>query len=181
MAEAARSILEKVQVTKRSIQIRLCATGLKHELGFTASAAADFKDPTDHPPSLHRNTTMMDPLEITLTSHLLRCGKQIKLVLSQDPTEPVKANPHLIDMVGKTRRWFDGLTSGRYQTLRSIANEEQCDKSYVSRLLSVAFLAPDIVERILTGNHKATLTPERLRKACPLPVGWDEQRALLID
>ena len=75
----------------------------------------------------------------------------------------------------------EGLTSGQYPTLRSIATEEQCDRSYVSRLLSVAFLAPDIVERILIGDHAATLTPERLRKACPLPTTWEEQRAMLLD
>ena len=84
-------------------------------------------------------------------------------------------------MIGKARQWYVGLTSGRYPTLRSIAQEERCDKSYVSRLLSVAFLAPDIVERILTGDHPATLTPERLRKACPLPLRWNEQRAMLLN
>ena len=75
----------------------------------------------------------------------------------------------------------EGLISGRYTTLRSIATEERCDKSYVSCLLSVAFLAPDIFERILIGDHAATLTPERLRKACPLPQRWDEQRVTLLD
>ncbi len=130
---------------------------------------------------MHHAVVATDPLEITLVSHLIRCGKQVKLVLGQDPSEPPNANPKLIDMVVKTRRWFEGLSSGHYQSLRSIASDEQFDKSYVSRLLSVAFLAPDIVERILTGDHSATLTPERLRKACPLPLLWDEQRALLID
>jgi len=48
-------------------------------------------------------------------------------------------------------------------------------------LTTLAFLAPDIVERIVTGDHAATLTPERLRKACPLPRGWDEQRVLLLN
>ena len=46
--------------------------------------------------------------------------------------------------------------------------------------MSIAFLAPDIVERILIGNHSATLTPERLRKACPLPLRWDDQRSMLL-
>lgn len=116
-----------------------------------------------------------------ITSHLLRCGKQVKLVLGHGSGGSLKSNPQLIEMISKARRWYDGLTSGRYPTLRLIAQEEQYDKSYVSRLLSVAFLAPDIVERMLTGDHPATLTPERLRKACPLPPRWDEQRAMLLD
>jgi hypothetical protein len=68
-----------------------------------------------------------------------------------------------------------------YPTVRAIADVETCDKSYVSRLLSIALLAPDIVKRILTGDHAATLTPERLRKACPLPARWENQRAMLLD
>ncbi len=115
-----------------------------------------------------------------INSHLLRCGKHVKLVLGSGPDEPQKVNPQLVDMIVRTRRWYEGLASGRYPTLRSIAVEERCDKSYVSRLLSVAFLAPDIVVRILIGDHTATLTPERLRKACPLPAGWDEQRAACL-
>lgn len=122
-----------------------------------------------------------DPLRIAIASHLLRCGKQVKLVLGHDPAEQPEPNPGLVEMVLQARRWVAGITSGRFTSLRAIATEEHCDKSHVSRLLTLAFLAPDIVERILTGNHAATLTPERLRKACPLPLLWAEQRALLID
>jgi len=120
-------------------------------------------------------------MDVVVRSHLQRCGKQVKSVLGQSPDEPAKANPQLVEMVIRTRRWFDGLTSGRYPALRAIAEEERCDKSYASQLLSVAFPAPDIVERNLTINHAATRTPERLCKACPLPMRWCEQRAALID
>ncbi len=129
----------------------------------------------------HDENAVGSCLRIVITSHLLRCGKQVKLVLGAELDEHRKANPQLVDMIVRTRRWYEGLISGRYPTLRSNAAEEQCDKSYVSRLLSIAFLAPDIVERILMGDHAATLTPERLRKACPLPARWEEQRAALLD
>ena len=61
------------------------------------------------------------------------------------------------------------MNSGKHLTSRAISDEENLDKSYVRRLLSLAFLASDIVERILSGDHSATLTPERLRKSRPLP------------
>ena len=111
----------------------------------------------------------------------MRCGKQVKLILTNDPDAPRNINEKLVEMIAKPRRWYEGLMSGKYPTLRAIANDENLDKSYVRRLLSLAFLAPDIVERILTGEHTATLTPERLRKACPLPISWDDQRAMLVD
>jgi len=49
----------------------------------------------------------------------------------------------------------------------------------VSRRISLAFLAPDIVEQIMSGTKPLEITPERLKQVCPLPVSWDEQRALL--
>jgi hypothetical protein len=45
--------------------------------------------------------------------------------------------------------------------------------------VQLAFLAPDILEQIITGDHSHLLKPERLRKACPLPMDWQDQRALL--
>ena len=121
-----------------------------------------------------------NPLLFTINSHFLRSGKQVKLILGNEKNEAAEPSPRLGAMVGKTRHWFDGLKSGCYPTIKYIAIKENCDKSYVGRLISIAFLAPDIVERILRGNHSATLTPERLRKACPLPLRWEDQRALLL-
>ncbi|MCH8998147.1 MAG: hypothetical protein IID48_07745 [Proteobacteria bacterium] len=45
---------------------------------------------------------------------------------------------------------------------------------YVSRILRLAFLAPDIVEAILDGYQPIDLELERLLKG--IPVSWDEQR-----
>jgi hypothetical protein len=53
-------------------------------------------------------------------------------------------------------------------------------KSHVSRRISLAFMAPDIVEKIMSGSQSIELTPERLKKACPLPASWEERRALLL-
>lgn len=178
---AAREVIERVQVSKSQVHIRLSASGLRKNLGLTDTAFPRIDNSQSDVWDRDHDASSLDPLEITIVSHLLRCGKQVKLVLGQDTSEPARTNPHLINMVVKARLWFDGLASARYLTLRSIASEENCDKSYVSRLLSIAFLAPDIIERILTGEHQATLTPERLRKACPLPVRWEDQRALLLD
>lgn len=83
-------------------------------------------------------------------------------------------------MVLQARRWFEDLSSNSSSSLTDIGTAVGVDRTYISRLITLAFLAPDIVERIVTGDHAATLTPERLRKACPLPPRWEEQRALLL-
>ena len=119
-------------------------------------------------------------LHIIIPSHLMRCGKQVKLVLGADDTKAPEPHPKLVEMILQARRWFAELSSGTKPSMAEIALIAGVDRTYVSRLITLAFLAPDLVERIITGNHAATLTPERLRKACPLPLHWDEQRALLL-
>ncbi len=48
---------------------------------------------------------------------------------------------------------------------------------HVSRIMRLAFLAPDIVEAILDGCQPADLELERLMKC--IPVSWDAQRRAL--
>ena len=43
----------------------------------------------------------------------------------------------------------------------------------------VAFLAPDIVARILSGTQPVDLTTENLTKRIDLPLAWTEQWTLL--
>ena len=101
-------------------------------------------------------------------------------MLGPDNAEQPQPNPKLVALMLQARRWFADLSSGAMSSIADLAKSDGVDRAYISRLITVAFLAPDIVERIVTGDHSATLTPERLRKACPLPERWDDQRALLL-
>ena len=64
-------------------------------------------------------------------------------------------------------------------TLKEIAAEEGISSSYVTRLLRLAFLAPDIVTAILNGRHPPQLTTNRLMDDTRLPLDWVAQRELL--
>ena len=64
----------------------------------------------------------------------------------------------------------------RHGSVTEIA-EAQKIKSYVSRILRLALLAPDIVEAILGGWADQRVMLERLER--PLPVGWRGSAAWL--
>ena len=70
-------------------------------------------------------------------------------------------------------------TSGRCNSVHANAREEQVTSYYVTRVVYLAFLAPDIVQRIVRGEHPLTLNATRLIRAVPLPLAWDEQRTRL--
>jgi hypothetical protein len=68
------------------------------------------------------------------------------------------------------------LKEGNYQTLEEIAEAEKINPSYVSRLLRMTLLAPEIVEAILAGTQPAGLTRAKMMK--PFGLAWTRQKAL---
>ena len=62
--------------------------------------------------------------------------------------------------------------------MTELAGAEEISKSYVSRILRLALLAPDIVEAILGGWADQRVMLEKLER--PLPAGWKEQSMDLL-
>ena len=59
-------------------------------------------------------------------------------------------------------------------SVTEISEAEGIGKSYVSRILRLALLAPAIVEAILFRRTDHALMLEKLQR--PLPASWEEQR-----
>ena len=59
--------------------------------------------------------------------------------------------------------------------MAEICAAEGLSDSYVGRLLPLAFLAPGMVEDILTGRQPAGLTANGLAWGGDLPARWEEQ------
>lgn len=74
-------------------------------------------------------------------------------------------------------RWLAMLESGEAKSLREIAALEGVDNSYVSRMINLTTLAPDIVDAILLNELPDHLTLFDL--ASDTPHSWDAQRDLL--
>ena len=74
---------------------------------------------------------------------------------------------------------MEQLSAGRVTTVREIARRDDLDEGDVSRFLPLAYLAPDIVEGIISGRQPTKLTAEALRHVCPIPCLWEAQRKLL--
>ncbi len=104
------------------------------------------------------------PLEIKVSSHLLRCGKQVRLVIddTQDKSDP---DPRLVGEILRARRWFDALSSGEVPTISELARMEDVSASYISLKISLAFHASDIVETIIDGTQPVSLIPAALSPA----------------
>ena len=105
-----------------------------------------------------------------------------KLILTPDgtpasPSTRVRPDSALLKALARGFRWKKMLQEGDYQTLEEIADAENINPSYVSRLLRMTLLAPELVEAILAGRQPPSLTMARAMQ--PFPVGWPDQRKIL--
>lgn len=123
--------------------------------------------------------TESEPWKMVINGHPLHCTIPLRLVL-EDPQAWPTPDRRMIREVLRAVRWFDALSSGRFSAIEELAKTEGCSPSLISDRIRLAFLAPDIAEAILEGRQPPSLTSAKLRRSCPFPVAWSEQRSLLL-
>ncbi len=82
---------------------------------------------------------------------------------------PLAPHINLIQRVRRSHDWWRLLTEGEVGPVREPAEHASIDASGVTRFLPFAFLASDIVEKILDGRQPIDLNVERLKKVGPIP------------
>ncbi len=108
-----------------------------------------------------------------------RRGAEAKIVLGGNNHKPGVVDMALVGLIAKAHRWLDLVTTGSVSTLEGLAKAEYADPTDVSRILPLAFLAPDFVQTIVEGRHSIRLTLMRLKRLSHLPHDWTEQHKAL--
>ena len=121
-------------------------------------------------------TPLMLTVHIPLT--VRRRGGR-KVMIAPDGTEApavgaaARVDSTLVKALARAFRWRRMLESGVVSTVGEIAVREKINKSYVSRVLRLTLLGPEIVEAILDGRQAPEMTLQGLLE--PFPVEWDQQ------
>ncbi len=102
-----------------------------------------------------------------------------KLVITPDgsaasPAPRARVDSALLKALARAFRWRKLLETGDYATIEEIAEAEKINSSYVSRVLRMTLLAPEIVEAILAGKQPEGLTMARSMQ--PFPWEWARQK-----
>ena len=74
----------------------------------------------------------------------------------------------------KSLQWNRALLSGEVESFEGLIRRDNLNPRQTHRLRKLAFLAPNIVDRIIAGDVPETLTLERLKK--DFPTDWRAQR-----
>jgi len=70
----------------------------------------------------------------------------------------LRVDSTMVKAIARGFRWRKLLEIGVYSTVEEIAAAERINPSYVSRVLRLTLLAPEIVEAVLDGRQPAEMT-----------------------
>lgn len=134
----------------------------------------DTVGPPQHIPASDGTVTIVVPIRIKRRGNrkvvISPDGEQLKPRLWDRRPTPVQ------QALVRGHRWLRMVEAGEVDSLTELAKREGMDRAYVSRMVNLTTLAPDIVAAIFEENLPANLTLFELASATPLL--WDEQRAL---
>lgn len=151
-----RRLLEKVTVTPDQLSIEVLLTAIA--------------------PS---GTARIVTKRLDVPTKLQRSGLAMRLIVAGSQAGEGKPDPKLIRLITRSHDWAMRLISGRARTVREIAEAEEVTSTYVSRLVNVGLLAPDLMQAIVRGEQPPTVTAHSLVNIGTLPLDWNDQRRLL--
>jgi hypothetical protein len=177
--EIVRQVIERITITKDQLTVRLSHAGITGVLDEVEGKDAPQTDQREmgYRPSVVQGDGY---LEIIIPARFEVYGRT-QLALDADG-RPIRAfkksnyNPVLVNALVKSYRWNRQLESGQV-TITDLAKQERRDRTYVSRVVNLMYLAPEIISSILTGTQPATMHLQDL--TANLPVEWHRQKQLL--
>ena len=121
------------------------------------------------------------PIPETMTLHvpfrIVKRGGRKEMQLPDAAVPSRKTDNTLVKALARAFRWKRMLESGEFTTIAELGEREGIASSYMTRVLRLTLLAPDIVEAILDGKQGLEVTLARVLE--PFPVEWERQRELL--
>jgi len=114
-------------------------------------------------------------VRVPLAVRKQRGGRKLMIAPASTTNREASAgDTTLVKALARAFRWRRMMEAGRYGTINELAAAEKINSSYVSRLLRLTLLAPNIVEAILDGRQPKGMTLPGLMK--PFPVEWERQQ-----
>ena len=117
------------------------------------------------------------PIPDTVTLHVpfrvVKRGGRKEMQLPEGAAQPRRTDSTLVKAMARAFRWKRMLDSGEFATIAELAEREGISPSYMTRVLRLTLLAPEIVEAILDGKQGPEVTLARVLE--PFPVEWDTQ------
>lgn len=120
-----------------------------------------------------RATAVPETVTIHVPFRIVKRGGRKEMQLPEGGTPPARADSTLVKALARAFRWKRMLESGEFATIAELAEREGIAPSYMTRVLRLTLLAPDIVEAILDGRQGLEVTLAQVLE--PFPLTWQRQ------
>ena len=101
---------------------------------------------------------MSDIMSVHIPITLRKHGGRKEIIFPDDATARRKPDNTLVKALARAFRWKRMLESGEFATIAELAEREGIAPSYMTRILRLTLLAPDIVEAIPDGKQGPEVT-----------------------
>ena len=170
---AIRMLIRRVDLGATSVTIHLTAAA-RDKVGGLSSMVH----------KLPRDDKAQDDgtgLAVTIALSFARRGGRTHALgpAGQTAVDRPDINPALGAALIRAEAWRRKLLSGEVATVDELAKAEGFAPTHATRILRMAFLAPDLKRMILEGRQPATLSLRAVMTKT-VPLGWREQRRMVL-
>ncbi len=95
------------------------------------------------------------------------------------PAETRAQDAHVLRAIARAWNWRRRLERGEASTIANIATADKVTDRFVSRMMRLAYLAPDVLEKLLIHRIPPALSLNDLIAAADLP--WAEQMEAVFE
>jgi hypothetical protein len=164
------ALTAQVVVQRHELAIRLSAARLLAMLA-GAPARDDLDGSAERGEDAHQ-------IVLTVPVALRRAGREMALLVGSTLAAD-RSDPSLVRLIAKAWALREALVTSSAPSLTAFAATQGISQSYATRLVRLAWLAPDIVEAILEGRQPKGVTATALMHDTRIPTDWQDQRRAL--
>ena len=120
-------------------------------------------------------TNNQDTIQIFVPLKLRKKNGRPKILPPADyrPSEDQMQDPHILRAIGRAWGWRRRMEAGEFDTVRDLALSVNLAERHVSRQLRLAYLAPEVLKRLVFGREVTAVTVMQLTESAALP--WSDQ------
>ena len=120
-----------------------------------------------------RATSIPETVTLHVPFRVVKRGGRKEMRMPVGVALPRRTDNTLVKALARAFRWKRLLESGEFVTIAELAEREGIAPSYMTRVLRLTLLSPDIVVAILDGKQRPEVTLARVLE--PFPLEWERQ------
>ena len=112
-----------------------------------------------------------DTITVHVPFRLVKRGGRKEMQLPESAAQTRRTDTSLVKALARASRWKRLLETGEFATIAELAAREGIAPSYMTRILRLTLLPPDIVEAIINGRQGPGVNLARVLE--PIPLEWE--------